>query len=61
MTKKHFQFMANYIKNLTTAMIPHDADLAKTKNSLALMAMKTGKEFNPNFDETVFLKACGLV
>ena len=60
MTKKHFVWMANYIKNLPAALLIDGQDLNDTKNSLAAMAIKMGKEFNPNFDEVVFLKACGL-
>ena len=60
-TKKHFDAFAKEIKNQLENGIRGDAIGDKeTCECMADLVCRIAKQFNPNFDEIRFRKACGL-
>jgi hypothetical protein len=56
MTRSHFQFIADIIRDMPT----HAPTLRAQKISVANKFAKELKRTNPNFKDGTFLEACGM-
>jgi hypothetical protein len=58
MTRKHFEAIAMVLNNLN---VNGEANQADTVAAVIRALAREFKQFNPNFDEVKFAKACGVV
>jgi hypothetical protein len=58
MTKKHFIAFAHAIATMPYAY--DDATTRENKRIAAMVVVRVAETFNPRFDRTRFLAACGL-
>ena len=58
MTRKHFEAIAMVLNNFN---VDGESNQATTVAAVVRSLAREFKQFNPNFDEVKFAKACGVV